>query len=253
MNRKFCLSIGLAVSIELLLTAGSVQAVSIALVNPSFELDVLENPVDPQDGSYTLNASPGWTAAGDGSVKITQNTTEAQYTSGEDAGPTLGVPPGGDGRQSLASATFDSGYTGYWRQVTGTTLEAGHTYELTVAVGHQLDRAAMEEFYVGMYSPDFGQLFAVNAGTIADLTPGQFVDISTSFTATEAQASLGLMVYFEGKSPAGLGSFLRATGFDNVRLTAVAPVPEPSTLDLLTTSMLGLLAAVWKRRLNYVR
>ena len=224
MNRKLCLSIGFAVSIGLLLTADSSRAVSIPLVNPSFELDVLDTPPDPQDGSYTLTESPGWTADGAFSVKVTQNVIEAQYTNGDDAGPTLGVPLGGDGRQSLAAATFDSGYTGYWRQVTGATLEAGHTYELTVAVGHQLDRAAMEEFYIGMYAPDFAQLFSVRAGTASDLTPGQFVDFSTSFTATPEQAGLSLMVYFEGKSPAGLESFLRATGFDKVRLEDTSDV-----------------------------
>ena len=247
MNRRFCLSIGFAASIGLLLTSGSVRAVSITLVNPSFELDVLDNPVDPQDGSYTFTAPPGWTSDGTLNSRGTQNPVEAQYTSAGDASGTLGVPLGGDGRQSLFSAGAGGGHGGYFTQVTGATLEAGHTYELTVAVGQQLDRPAQDLFYIGMYTPGFANLLSVNAGTGAELTAGRFVDISTSFTANEAQAGLGLMVYVEGKNGAA-ENLIRTTGFDNVRLTAVAPVPEPSTLVLLTTCVLGQLAAALRRR-----
>ena len=223
MNCKLCLPIGFAVSIGLLFTADVSQAVSIPLVNPSFELDVLDNPVDPQDGSYAFTPPPGWMSAGFPFSFGTQNPIEAQYTNADDTGPTSGVPLGGDGRQSLFSSGAGSNGGGYFWQVTDVTVQEGHTYELTAAVGWQLDRPAQELFFVGMYTPDFGQLFAVHAGTDAELTQGQFVDISTSFTATAEQAGLGLLVYVEGKN--GLvEELIRTTGFDNVRLNDISDV-----------------------------
>jgi hypothetical protein len=35
---------------------------------------------------------------------------------------------------------------------------------------------------------------------------------------------------------------------DNIRVTATSPVPEPSTLVLLSTGLIGLVAYAWRKR-----
>jgi hypothetical protein len=75
----------------------------------------------------------------------------------------------------------------------------------------------------------------------ADMTPlGQFNDFTISYTAPSSGAALGktLQVMVGGEACVGL---------DNVRLSD-STVPEPGTIVLLGTGLLGLLAYAWRKR-----
>jgi hypothetical protein len=92
-------------------------------------------------------------------------------------------------------------------------------------------------------------LLGAQEGYGADLIAGQFEEKSTTFTIADTNAHLGeaLQIQLGGGWPTNTGSGLKTVHFDNVRLDYTA-VPEPGTLALLASGLIGLLCYAWKKR-----
>jgi hypothetical protein len=126
-------------------------------------------------------------------------------------------------------------------------LKAGAVYTITV-VGTNIPGMGFEGIY-----PGFGDM--THQGEIAQggidewdqtgLAPGQWATISFSINADD---------YIGGHIKAGdeLAAFLDIGGgvaVDSVSVTVTtADVPEPSTLVLLASGLVGLLAYAWRKR-----
>ena len=204
----------------------------VTLTNPGFESNVVT------DGEIAVSAT-GWTAASYGSsVGLATWNPSGYFT--DDSGS--GTPLGADGSNvfTIYGATADSG--GRIHQATTTPLTAGTTYTLTVAVGRRLSGDAVSwGIDLTTTSQSLGatgevaQYVARLTGTLDDLTAGQFVDKTVSFTAPAGHANLGqdLRVHLWTKGTGVSGQ--TSVGFDNVRLDAsTASDTTPPTIATLS-------------------
>ena len=212
--------------------AGPASATPVTLTNPGFESNVVT------DGEMAASAT-GWTVANYGSsVGLATWNPSGSFTG--DSGS--GTPLGADGSNvfTIYGATADSG--GRIHQATTTPLTAGTTYTLTVAVGRRLSGDAVSwGIDLTTTSQSLGatgegaQYVARLTGTLDDLTAGQFVDKTVSFTAPAGHANLGqdLRVHLWTKGTGVSGQ--TSVGFDNVRLDAsTASDTTPPTIATLS-------------------
>jgi hypothetical protein len=146
------------------------------------------------------------------------------------------APPDG-GKQALA---FGAGNN--LCQVLTATLAANTKYTLTMDAGAGLPWAfGNADFTLG-----YG-----NYSVVTDLAP------ATSSEVAPAQGywSPWQKTFVTGANPDGLGQTLRIdvggggtfAFVDNIRLDA-APVPEPATLTIVCTGLIGLLCYAWRKR-----
>ena len=228
---------GFALLIVAALFVGFASAESITVINHSFQ-----DPPRPDglDGSTT-----DWpSSSGGGGV---WNPVEPYFpgTNGE------GVATGADGSQVY----YFSGGPKYTYQVLADTLQAG-TYTLTLAVGRGFVVSKDTDTFAFSLSTDvLGGSFVKNGAVVTvdgtplaaltdvgtSLTEGAFVDRSITLVVQPDNPYIGQALQIDLGSVTGWGLF------DNVRLD-FAPVPEPGTLALLATGLIGLLACARRKR-----
>ncbi len=139
-----------------------------------------------------------------------------------------------DGKQAVYANS------GYFYQVLNTKLAADTTYTLSVYVGARNDLS----FGGGEIHLGYGSEYGVNR-----LSKASYICPWMS----QGEWQLWTATFETDSNPAGLGNYLRVElvswgiqgHFDNVQLTAT---PEPSTVALLVTGMIGLLAYAWRKK-----
>jgi hypothetical protein len=232
LHRTFTSVAGLALSaLGAVALFPEARAASINVTNFSFETPVLA------PGGLSVSVPTGWTSfqtAGGGVFDVgIERANPNQFTLNNP----LGAPA--EGNNFLWLNRFDgSGTAGIFQDI-GAILP-NTTYTLTVALGGRKDR---------INSPGIISLWngTNNAGTLLGTSGGlpaqdSWQDYTVSFTtgaSVNGHLTIGLSV---------LNASTIQADFDNVRLTAVAVVPEPSTYGLALASLLGGLICIRHRR-----
>jgi hypothetical protein len=186
---------------------------------------------------------------GAGSALLTQTNT--LYGVGQ--APTLGS-------QALYNtSTFDNDCAilsdTAWTTI---TLQANKTYTLTVAIGQALDSVSGYPYYggFGLVVADSGPGYSGSMITTEVHNSGQ--DVPDAGTFYDYAASFNSNDYITGKKGAPKAGDKLRIGLNlgtnayvtDIRLdvSTPAPTPEPSTLVLLASGLVGLLAYAWRKR-----
>lgn len=215
-----------------LLFSASALADSVTIANPGFEA------VGLRPTGY-VPYIPGWNTG-------TGFPAEAVGTFFPGAGQYPGGIPEGN----------NVAYTkGPWiSQVLPTTLQPGLVYTLLVDVGYRLDNSSgpFTGYTISLLAGNT-MIASSSAGTP---TPGNFITALASFTALAGDPLIGqtLQILLTVNRP-----YPYQINFDNVRLDASAipdlqgpqtpasQVPEPGTLALIGTGLLGLIRRAYRR------
>jgi uncharacterized protein YjbI with pentapeptide repeats len=241
------------------LSAGTTAADTIAIANYSFENDVVA------DGQQTLDTTNWSQVSGIADTIVTRNPTKAEFTNA--AGDNGALPSPARGSQALYNPSVKANDCAcLYNTATGISIPAtfdngdpignGHgglqpnvIYNFTVSIGTALNTIVADGndgFALGIVDVRAGSAFEDWEFPFSQLPrPGTFKDFAGSFKGSDVinprslhqGDTLTLMIVL------GAGAWA-----DNVRLSISEPVPEPSTLVLLTSGMLGLLAYLWRKQ-----
>jgi len=220
-------------ALTVLLVQGAVHATTIQ--NASFESpDVSASPY------YQENSAADWTVNGYWNAVI--------YNC--DSSPHGYTYSGVNGSQYLGISSWSTAVS----QVLDDTFESGKSYKLTasLAVSHGDHGEASRAIAVRLFWGDTSEPTTMAANTLgsidktcSDLSITAFTDYSVTISsdmiaaANAAGEKIGIEIAITNQ---GAGANF---GVDNVRLDVI---PEPSTLMLGVTAMLGLLAYAWRKR-----
>jgi hypothetical protein len=254
---------------------GSARADSVDVPNGSFESNVVTY------GNQTT-AHTSWTAVwGDGSYVYTRNPTTAEFPK---SGGDLLAPAAGSQCLVNTTPTYHndvallgpfSGLTipGKFGDGKG-GLQAGVTYAMTVAVGRASNSSVFDGFSLGFVDSNAGVGALIQNSEFSsggNPAAGTFVNFTAYINGSEfigaqvtTQNGVATIQQDDAITPLivlGAGAYM-----DNVTISVTASggtidgtaihaanlmeVPEPSTLALLATGLIGLLAYVWRRRIK---
>ncbi len=201
------------------------HAAIITVDNFSFEAD----PIG--DGGFNPTIT-SWAKTGGA---VTNNPPGAYYTGADQQG----TPAGGLGPQSALL----SGLSSIQSLNSLDTVQSNLTYTLTVALGN-LQGFAANDVRIGFLLNDAfvtGGDITLPAAVVEAFSPqGTFGDFTFNYTSTTFDANKTLKVFF---GQAGNQN----VGIDNVRLSVVAAVPEPSTWAMMALGV-GALSLVKRRK-----
>jgi len=156
------------------------------------------------------------------------------------------------------SVDFTFSFTGSNYSGTGTfitTSEGGDQYLVTGITGEVNGTAISSLLSTGSFPTGFGNVpndnLLIYPGTFGINSPSYFDDAGVSFTVgsgrTEYDVNLNDTFFFENAVTGGNHSSDKIE-FDSVSVDpAASPVPEPSTLMLLGTGILGAAGAIRRR------
>ncbi len=218
-----------------MLAAVAVAHGGVVVVNPSFEEPALA------DGS--AGTPTGWEVSPQAGMVNTTDATFAGSTYVSELQP--GYLPGTASGLQCGYMDTSEGVSTHLYQIAG-DLEADKTYTLTAAFGRQLNPALAPAHWV-MYLRYDNQTTPVTTLALLESTDpgavlpglGEFVDNTISWTNTEGLSG-NLYVVFRAEVGAATEVCI-----DNVRLTAT---PEPMSLVMFGTGILGILAYAWRRK-----
>ena len=231
--------------------ADPAAATPFPLINPSFEDPPGQpgywsgNPALPDsvpDGQQTRYPT-GWKAVNGtnrANLLVERNPTAAEFSG---AGGNGALPAPALGSQALFNASTFNNDICVLSQDEDLVLTAGQTYTLTVSIGRGLSDplgwfAGFSLIVVDEYT---GSLTNKEFPSSENPAPGTFKDFSLTFAADDYINDS----VWDG-DPLDVGFIIGGgTYADNIRLDIV---PEPSTLALLASGVLGLVAYAWRRK-----
>jgi hypothetical protein len=223
------LFLGIAV-LALGVFAGSAQAAAIPVTNFSFEDPVLGLNGEG-DLAKTAYQGHGW------ETTATAATADYEFCSLPSWFPGGGVT--GDQELLVNSTGFMVRTQG---QDLGVNLAANTTYTLQVDLlndwGYVPGRLLQYDIALHAGNNEVGRL--TGDQTFADATPGKLELDLTAITGA-SPAGLGQPLWIE------LSSHHGNSAYDNVRLDATS-VPEPSSVVLVISALIGLVAYAWRKR-----
>ena len=229
LRRSFTLA---AASIAAGLTA---HAAPITVQNHSFESPGTTNAIGVGQfaGANSLS-NYGWNISGANTYLVKNGGGSATYTTGV------------DGNQALFFEPYNDGIVMVW-QNTGATFAAG-TYTLTVNVGMGTGFAnygenATAEFqlvsYDGVSSYNYNLGVAATSVAVKDHS-GSLATFTYTLALNGSESFIGdeIAIVLKGNPN---GSTFQNVSYDNVQLTYVAAIPEPSTYALVLGGIATLL------------
>jgi hypothetical protein len=250
MNTKVLLGLAVAFTVVVLCVG---PAVADTIVYPVREF---ETPVRADGLTSTSHTSWVDLAGGVSSQTVTKNPTSDEFI-GADGDGTLPSPAGGS--QCLANsgtglnpmngaqAVREDGYK--W-----TYLGETHSkYTFSAAIGIPLSGLTNQKCYMGIYATNFPAGSAGYAQQVyvevdlSSITPGTFKEFSVDYYTDNYPLPEGL----GGSNMRMVLAMQGAVYADNCQIveeTDTSPVPEPSTVVLLASGLIGLAVYAWRKR-----
>lgn len=243
MSRKIFLCIGLALVVVGSLLAGSASATAIAINNSSFQIPAMD------DGGDSGTSTPYWNKDLSNTAYISiANVTDGSFP-GTSGSP--GLISGGDSTQLVYNYMGSPGGFGgriFAGTQNGDTLQAG-TYTLKVAVGNDQNWTGGEAYLdLGTYngaSGDGNGYMSEKHVLAASIPGGSMTTFQTQLIVSGSDPQIGNPILISLHAVNNKGSGAAVVCFDNVRLDYV---PEPGTMALVASGLLGLLCYAWRKR-----